>query len=627
MKSFKGYNTYDQFSYGIKVGLNGTDIKLWIKDADEVIVNLSYNDNDQVFAQLELEEKEKNIWYKSIPESLHGVYYWLEIERDGERVETVDPWVKAVGVNSERGIIVDLEKTNPPDWNKDKRISINSPVDAVIYELHVKDFSIHPESGIKNKGKYLGFTETGTVNSEGLKTGLDHLKELGITHVQLMPVFDFATVDDQDIEDYNWGYDPLYYNVPEGSYATNPSNFSRIKELKKLIQALHRNNIGVIMDVVYNHTYYTEKSAFNKIAPGYFYRWYDEDELANGSGVGNEIATEKDKVQEFIVESVLYWAKEYHIDGFRFDLMGLIDGETMLKIRKGLYEIDSNILVYGEPWYALPPQLSEDEIILKGDQKGKGIGVFNDSYRNAIKGENNLKTQGFIGGHNNLAGAMERGIVGEINYNKKIKGFALAPEEAINYVSCHDNHTLWDKIQGVFPAVDEKERIVLDRFAQAIIMTSQGVPFLLGGEEFLRTKYGNSNSYNAGNKINAFKWDRKSKYNDTFKYYQGLITLRREHPAFRLNSEEEIRKYLKFLETPPGIIAFKLGPCAGGDSWKEIIVIYNSWWDWANVNLVNKKNWNIVVDDRHSGTETFNTFKADEVDVPPHSVMVLYSND
>ncbi len=210
---------------------------------------------------------------------------------------------------------------------------------------------------------------------------------------------------------------------------------------------------------------------------------------------------------------------------------------------------------------------------------------------------------------------------------KKIKGFALAPEESINYVSCHDNHTLWDKIQGVFPAVDEKERIVLDRFAQAIIMTSQGVPFLLGGEEFLRTKYGNSNSYNAGNKINALKWDRKSKYNDTFKYYQGLITLRREHPAFRLKSEEEIRKYLNFLETPPGIIAFKLGPYAGGDSWKKIIVIYNSWWDWANVNLVNKKNWNIIVDDRHSGTETFNTFKADEVDVPPHSVMVLYSNE
>ena len=627
MKSFKGYNTYDQFSYGIKVGLNGTDIKLWIKDADEVIVNLSYNDNDQVFAQLELEEKEKNIWYKSIQESLHGVYYWLEIERDGERVETVDPWVKAVGVNSERGIIVDLEKTNPPDWNRDKRISINSPVDAVIYELHVKDFSIHSESGIKNKGKYLGFTETGTVNSEGLTTGLDHLKELGITHVQLMPVFDFATVDDQDIEDYNWGYDPLYYNVPEGSYATNPSDFSRIKELKKLIQALHRNNIGVIMDVVYNHTYYTEKSAFNKIAPEYFYRWHNEDELANGSGVGNEIATEKDKVQEFIVESVLYWAREYHIDGFRFDLMALIDEETMLKIRKGLYEIDPDILVYGEPWYALPPQLSEKEIILKGDQKGKGIGVFNDSFRNAIKGENDLRTQGFIGGHNNLERAIERGIVGEINYNKEIKGFALVPEETINYVSCHDNHTLWDKIQGVFPAVDEKERIVLDRFAQAIIMTSQGVPFLLGGEEFLRTKYGNSNSYNAGNKINAFKWDRKSKYNDTFKYYQGLITLRREHPAFRLKSEEEIRKYLKFLETPPGIIAFKLGSYAGGDSWKEIIVIYNSWWDWANVNLVNKKNWNIVVDDRHSGTETFNTFKADEVDVPPHSVMVLYSND
>ncbi len=626
MKSVNSCDNFDQFSYGIKVSLDFTYIKLWIKDADEVVVNLSYNDDDKIFTQLELEEKEKNIWTKKVPENLHGVYYWLEIERDGETVKTLDPWVKAVGTNSERGIIVNLDKTNPADWDKDRRISINLPVDAIIYELHVKDFSIHPESGIENKGKYLGFTETGTVNREGLKTGLDHLKELGITHVQLMPVFDFATVDDNDIEDYNWGYDPLYYNVPEGSYATGTSDFSRINELKKLIQTLHKNDIGVIMDVVYNHTYYTEKSAFNKIAPGYFYRWYDEDELANGSGVGNEIATEKDKVQEFIVESVLYWAKEYHIDGFRFDLMGLIDEETMLKIRKGLYEIDSNILVYGEPWYALPPQLSEEELILKGDQKGKGIGVFNDSFRNAVKGENDLKTQGFIGGHNNLVGAIERGTVGEISYNEEIKGFALSPEETINYASCHDNHTLWDKIQGAFPAVEEKERIVLDRFAQAIVMTSQGVPFLLGGEEFLRTKFGNSNSYNAGNKINALKWNRKSKYKDTFKYYKGLISLRKKHPAFRLNSAKEIRKYLKFLNTPPGIIAFKLGPYAGGDCWKHIIVIYNSWWDWANVKLGDKKKWNIVVDDRHAGIESFNTFKADEVDVPPHSVMVLYTN-
>lgn len=626
MKFSNYYSNYEQLSYGIKVGSDSTIIKLWIKEADEVVVNLSYNDDDKVFTQFELEQKDENIWFKNISESLHGVYYWLEIERNGETIKTLDPWVKAVGTNSQRGIIVNLDKTNPANWNKDKRVSINSPVDAVIYELHVKDFSIHPESGIENKGKYTGFTETGTVNNDGFKTGLDHLKELGITHVQLMPVFDFATVDDNDIADYNWGYDPLYYNVPEGSYATDPSSLIRIKELKQLIQNLHKENIGVIMDVVYNHTYYTEKSVFNKIAPGYFYRWYDEDELANGSGVGNEIATEKDKVQEFIVESVLYWAKEYHLDGFRFDLMGLIDEETMLKIRKGLHEINPNILVYGEPWYALPPQLSEDEIILKGRQKGKGIGVFNDSFRNAIKGENDLKTQGFIGGHNNLGGAIERGVVGEISYSKDIKGFALTPEESINYVSCHDNHTLWDKIQGVFPATDEKERIVLDRFAQAIIMTSQGVPFLLGGEEFLRTKFGNNNSYNAGNKINALKWNRKTRYIDTFKYYQGLITLRKKHSAFRMQSAKEIRQHLKFLDTPPGIIAFRLGPYARGDSWKYIIVIYNSWWDWANVHLNEKKKWNIVVDDRHAGIESFNTFTAEEVDVPPHSAMVIYTN-
>ncbi|MGM0420337.1 MAG: type I pullulanase [Bacillota bacterium] len=614
-------------NYGVRIEDTGTYFNFWITEADEVVVNLAKSDDSSAYAQIELEETKPNHWRKKLSDQLHGHYYWLEIERDAKIETTVDPWVRAVGTNSQRGIIVDLKKTDPPGWHDDTRPTQASAIDAVIYELHVRDFSIDEQSGIKNKGQYLAFTERGTENKKGYRTGIDHLKELGITHVQLLPIFDFATVDDTDPGEYNWGYDPLYYNVPEGSYASNPSDLSRIKELKQLIQSLHNEGIGVIMDVVYNHTYYFEEAAFNKIAPGYFYRWHKEEVAANGSGVGNEIATEKEQVRKFIVDSVKYWASEYHLDGFRFDLMGLIDRNTMIEIKQEIEKIDSSIMVYGEPWYALPPQLDESELMIKGAQQHKEIAVFNDDYRNAIKGENDFSSQGFIGGHNSLEHEIKKGIVGQTNFSKIINGFAFSPVETINYVSCHDNLSLWDKIQSAFPGVSKRIKIRLDRMAQAIILTSQGIPFIYGGEEFLRTKYGNDNSYNAGDRINRFKWERKSEHYNTVKYYQGLIQLRKNHPAFRLRSQQEIKRHLSFLASPAGTIAFKLGPHAREDSWSEIVVIYNSWWDWAKINLPKTVNWNIVVDDVQAGIEPFNCFYAGEVDVPPHSVMVLYTND
>jgi len=611
---------------GIWVEKGITYFYFWIKNAERVTVKIASEEEGNFVTTIELMEVAKNKWSAWQEENLHGKFYILEIEREGSLVRTVDPWAKAVGTNSKRGLIVELSKTDPPGWQEDKGPEINK-LESVIYEVHIRDFSMHKDSGMENKGKYLAFTEGGTSNYQGLSTGIDHLEELGITHVQLLPVFDFATVDDNDPEDYNWGYDPYFYNSPEGSYASNPADFSRIRELKRLVQALHNRNIGVIMDVVYNHTYYTEESPFTKIAPGYFYRHTPEGEIANGSGVGNEFATEKEMARKFIVDSVSYWAEEYHIDGFRFDLMGLIDKKTMLAVKERLQKINSNILLYGEPWYALPPQLAEEKLLVKGQQRGTGIAVFNDDFRNAIKGSNDGDDSGFASGWSDFYSEVKRGVVGEIKYNKKLKGFAKDPGEVINYVSCHDNLTLFDKLARSCPNDSLRTWAYLDKMAQAIIMTSQGIAFMQGGEEFLRTKYGHDNSYKAGDDINALKWNRKSKYQDVFHYYKGLINLRKNHPAFRLPRARSIKKYLKFAQSPEGIIVFRLGPHAGGDPWHEIVVIYNAWWEWVNIDLEEKKTYNVVVDDNKAGIDVLQSFTRSEVDVPPHSVMVLYSEE
>ncbi len=573
---------------------------------------------------LHLYPEEAEYWHFKLLGDLHGTYYWLEIKRGDEVYKTVDPWSKAVGTNSKRSIIVDTARTDPPGWQEDSRVQIDSAVESVIYEVHVRDFSSHPQSGLVHRGKYLAFTERGSRNKAGLSTGQDHLQDLGVTHVQLLPIFDFASVDDTDFRDYNWGYDPYCYNSPEGSYATDPADLSRITELKELIMSLHNQNIGVIMDVVYNHTYHTDHSPLNLLAPDYFYRWENPDEIANGSGVGNELATEREEVREFIIQSVTYWAEEYHLDGFRFDLMGLIDRETMHRIRSRLDKIDDSILIYGEPWYALPPNLDKDRLMVKGAQRGKRIGVFNDEFREAIKGDNDGPVPGFVTGKSSMEHEIKKGVVGHIPFADNLMGMTDEPRESINYVSCHDNLTLWDKLKKTCSGSDESQLIRYHRFAHAILFTAQGASFMQGGAEFLRTKYGDHNSYQSGDRINALKWNRKTEYNDTYKYIRGLIELRREHPAFRLETAAEIKKYLSFLSAPEGVVAFKLGPQAGGDSWQKIIVIYNSRSEITAVELQEKKTWQLVVDENKAGIEPLETLHTDEVEVAANSAYVLY---
>ncbi|MEJ6951096.1 type I pullulanase [Natronospora cellulosivora (SeqCode)] len=608
-----------------------TSFRLWAPTADEIIVFIyTCEEDEKPFLIQNLKKDINGTWNTEITGDLHGKYYIYKVIIGEIENMVLDPYTRGVGTNSRLGLIVDLKRTDPINWSKDKRVKLSSPQDAVIYEVHVADFSSSPNSGIKFKGKYLAFTELNTVNDSGLKSGISHLKELGITHLHLQPIFDFATVDDNSPSDYNWGYDPYFYNVPEGSYASSPIDETRILELKKMIQFLHQNGIGVIMDVVYNHTYHTLNSPFNKIVPYYYYRMNHYGGFSNGSGTGNEIASEKAMVRKFILDSVKYWAKEYHIDGFRFDLMALHDRISMKKIQESLHAIDSSILIYGEPWTGGVSPLRLDKQFLKGAQKGMKIAVFNDHFRNAIKGDNDGDCYGFVSGCHHQKESIKRGVVAAIDYNDQIKDFTSQPWEVINYVSSHDNLTLWDKLLKSNSYDSEEIRIKMDRLAQGIILTSQGIPFIHGGEEILRTKYGNHNSYNAGHEVNQIKWERKKNYYDTFLYYKGLIKLRKRHPAFRLKNAEEIRNCLTFLPTNNNTVAFLLEEYANGDSWRRIAVCYNPNRKPMAFSLPYKGIWNVVVDDCKAGNEIIysvnSTVKNSEIFSPAISLMVLYQS-
>ncbi|MFW5995635.1 MAG: type I pullulanase [Halanaerobiaceae bacterium] len=616
---------YEGNDLGVVCSGKTTTFKVWSPTATGVRVKLYAHDTAPDYRLIrEMRPSRDGTWKVEIDRNLKGFYYTYQLEIEGKMHETVDPYAVAAGTNSRRALIIVPGDTDPPGWERDERVQIEKRTDAVIYEVHVRDFSSSINSGIKNSGLYLGFTEEGTVGPGRYSTGIDHLQKLGITHVHLLPVFDYITVDDTSPDDYNWGYDPHLYNVPEGSYATDPADNSRIKEFKQLVMALHDRNIGVIMDVVYNHTFHLDTSPFNLTVPGYYYRYDSQTCPSNGSGCGNEIASEKPMVRKFIVDSVKYWAKEYHIDGFRFDLMALMDKETMRQIEVALKEIDSSILIYGEPWPGGLSVLPPERQMSKGAQQGTMISVFNDNFRNALKGDNDGHVRGYISGEYHRETEVKKGIVGSINYSEDLVSFTGNAGETINYVSAHDNLTLWDKLACSNGDCSEEDRIKMDRLAQAIVLTSQGVPFIAGGEEFLRTKFGEHNSYNAGDEVNQLKWERKQKYYDTYLYYRGLIRLRREHPAFRMDYAEEIKENLRFFPTPRHTIGFILKDHAGNDQWKDIVVIYNPYYRSVKCNLPEIGHWHIVVNGEKAGVETLGQIKGYQVDVPALSAFVLY---
>lgn len=627
---------YEMDDLGVTYSTQVSLFKVWSPTADEIYL-LIYESGTggDIYRQVAMTKQDKGIWQAEITENLDGYYYTYNVQRENEWYEVVDPYARATGVNGKRGMIVDLATTNPEGWEKHSKPSLKDPTDAIIYELHIRDLSIDPKGNIERKGKYLGLTEVGTKTKEGEKTGLDHIKELGVTHIQLMPCYDYLTVDEENPETgYNWGYDPQNYNVPEGSYATNPYNGKvRIKEFKTAIQALHENNIGVIMDVVYNHTAKWKLSKWNILAPNYYYRLTPDGAFSDGAACGNEIASEHFMVRKMIIDSVCYWAKEYQIDGFRFDLMGVLDIETMQLIRKELEAINPSIILYGEGWAGGPCALPEEKRALKKYASSfEGIGVFNDDLRDGVKGDVfKSEKKGFINGGTETEESVKLGIVGAVHHegidyskvNYSDEAYASTPSQCINYVSAHDNLTLWDKIEATCKKESLTEKIKMHKLGNAIVLTSQGVPFLHAGVEFARTKGGNDNSYNASDEVNKLDWQRKVQFKEVFTYYQGLIAMRKAHPAFRMKTQEEINKRLQFLKMPkPRMIGYTIKSEAGEDDWEEIAVLFNGNKEHYKINNL-KGNWAVVVDAKQAGTEVIREVEGSDLVIQGRSALVL----
>ena len=590
--SFDDYPVYDGNDLELTYSAQSSKFRVWTPTATKVKILLYDNGNEGgAYKTLDMSRSEKGTWTLKVNEDLKGKFYTFQI-KIGEKWldETPGMWVKATGVNGKRAAIIDFADTNPAGWENDVRPPLKNFTDIMLYEVHVRDFSIASNSGMKHKGKFLAFTERGTKDSFGEATGIDHLKELGITHVHLLPVFDFASVDETKLNEnkYNWGYDPVNYNVPEGSYSTNPYNpVTRIREFKQMIQSLHQSGIRVIMDVVYNHTSKGKGSNLDLLAPGYFYRQNADSTWSNASGCGNETASERAMMRKFMIESVVYWATEYHVDGFRFDLMGIHDIETMNAIRAALDKIDPTIFMYGEGWTAAGSPLAEDKRAIKKNAKQlDNIAVFSDDIRDALKGSwMHSQIPGFVSGIDSLEESVKFGIVGatqhdSIDYSKLIyskEPYVNNPTQIINYVSCHDDMCLVDKLKESKPTdATDDELVRFNKLAQTIVFTAQGVPFIYSGEELYRNKKGIHNTYQSPDSINQIDWNSKSSYKDIFNYYKGLIALRKAHAAFRMPTQEMVQQHLKFIDMhTPNVVAFTLTDHVNDEVWKEILVIYN----------------------------------------------------
>lgn len=570
----------------------GTRFSLWAPTADEVRLML-YNEGEggHAYRTVSMEAGEEGVWHTTVAEDLLGKFYTFNV-KTGDRWlgDTPGIFAKAVGVNGHRAAIIDLRSTDPEGWADDRRPPLRSAADVVIYEMHHRDFSISPASGIEHKGKFLALTEAGTRSPEGLATGIDHLRELGVTHVHLLPSYDYASIDETRLDEnrYNWGYDPLNYNVPDGSYATDPYRPDvRIREFKQMVQALHQAGIRVILDVVYNHTFSIDGSNFERTAPGYFYRQRPDGTYADASACGNETASDRPMMRKYIVESVLHWAREYHIDGFRFDLMGIHDIRTMNEVRAALTALDPSIIVYGEGWAAQAPQLPQDSLAMKANTyRMPGIAAFSDEMRDALRGPFNDNKQGaFLAGLPGGEESIKFGIVGAVQHpqvcndsvNYSQAPWAGEPTQMISYVSCHDDMCLVDRLRASIPGIKDDELARLDKLAQTAVFTSQGIPFIYAGEEVMRDKKGVHNSFQSPDSINAIDWSRKALHADVFAYYKGLIQLRKNHPAFRLGSAELVRRHLEFLPVEgKNLVAWRLKEHAGGDRWEDIVVMLNS---------------------------------------------------
>lgn len=636
---YANYPAYDGEDLGVVANASESRFKLWSPMADSVALNIYENGvgNEAVSRHEMVADKSNGTWSVALKGDYMGKFYTFQVMIEGRWLdETPGVWAKAVGVNGTRAAIIDLETTNPEGWNADKGPALAHNTDAVIYEMHHRDFSVHANSGITNKGKFVALLENGTLSLNGEKTGIDHLKELGVTHVHILPSYDYNSVDETQLPSnkYNWGYDPINYNVPEGSYSTNPAcPVTRIREMKMMIQALHNAGIGVIMDVVYNHTGITQGSNFELTAPGYYYRQREDGSFSDASGCGNETASDRRQMRNFMVNSIKYWMNEYHIDGFRFDLMAIHDIETMNAIAEAANAINPDVIIYGEGWTAGDSPLSVERRALKEHvNKMPDIAVFSDDIRDAVKGHySNASDPGFASGKPGNEETVKFGIVGatahpQIDFtkcNNSKFGYANHPVQVVNYVSCHDDLCLTDKLSKSMPKATEEERIAVAKLAQTIVLTSQGIPFIFTGEEIFRNKKGVHNSYNSPDSINAIDWNQKQQYRDLFDYYKGLIELRKQHPAFRMTTAEDVAENIVFDGvTKPNLISYSIKNNANGDSWNEIKVILNGATE-ANIVEVPAGTWTVVVKDGKVSPEGIETSEGGKVSVSPRTALIL----
>ena len=610
---YDSYPAYKGDDLEMTVSENATNFTLWSPTADSVLVRI-YNEGiggDAVETRYMERRNEREPWRASFEEALYGKFYTFSIFHNGQWLaETPGAYTRATGVNGRRAAIIDFATTNPEGWENDVRPALDKFTDIIIYEMHHRDFSVHASAGNQYPGKFLALTQEGTRSPQGEMTGIDHLKELGITHVHILPSYDYGSVDESrpDSAQYNWGYDPVNYNVPEGSYSTNAFDpATRVREMKAMIQALHSNGIRVILDVVYNHTYINDGSNFSLTTPGYYYRHKEDGSYADASACGNEVASEREMVRDYIVNSVKYWAEEYHLDGFRFDLMGMIDIETMKAVRAELDKIDPTIFVYGEGWAAAAPVIPNEECAMKANaHMMPGVAVFSDDLRDGVKGHFSQATgRGFATGAEGCEESVKFGVVGAIEHpqvNCELVNYSKAPytnhpTQVINYVSCHDDMCLTDKLRASMPDADEKTLQRYARLAQTIVFTSQGVPFMFTGEEIFRDKKGVHNSFCSPDEINAIDWSLKSSNREQFDYYRNLIQLRKSHPAFRMATAEEVREHLQFIEnTPEQVVAYTLNDNAGGDEWNQIVVAFNGANEAAEIEIP-EGTWMVIAND------------------------------
>ena len=631
---FEQQYTYTGNDLGATYQKEQTTFRVWAPTAEQVTLRLYEGGTPEVNDLIEEVAMERDVfgtWVVTKQGDLHGVYYTYFVVIDWRQNEACDPYARTTGINGKRAMVIDLESTNPEGWEEDVDPNAGKSFnDAIIYELHLRDLSIDESSGIVHKGKYLGLTETGTTNGAGYSTGLDYIKQLGITHLHLLPIYDYGVIDESrlDTAQFNWGYDPINYNVPEGSYATDPYHGEvRVKELKQMVQVLHKNGISVIMDVVYNHVYNAVEFCFNQIVPMYFTRIDSNGFYSVGSGCGNDTATERSMVKKYIIDSVTYWAKEYHIDGFRFDLAGLIDTETINEVIESVHKIRPSAVFYGEGWI-LSTHITKGGYRLSNQENAKytpKMAYFSDTMRDLLKGSIfNYTEKGYV------SGALEKEKIVQKCFMGEGSRWCDVPAQTVNYVSCHDNMTLFDKIVSSNRETTREEQIKMNKLAAVIYMTSQGIPFIHAGEEFLRTKVRedgsfDENSYISSDKINSLKWDNlnKTEYQKVVEYYKGLIAFRKEHSILHLTTAEEVKQTIKVISgLDENVVAFQIKGGINGEIAEQLFVIFNPNKTETTVTLP-KGDWKVCINGEKAGTKAIQKITDTKVIVAPISAMVL----